>query len=126
MENLYIVVIIVVCFVITRKLISSFDKTQEENQDIIDQIHSNKENDFSAEHINSNDLAYKETIVADEKNAQLISNTKNSFLYPDDDFGTMTKGKVFNSIVYEYDINDNSNKDKMKIRTIKKKKNSPK
>ena len=51
-----------------------------------------------------------------------IITTKNTFLYPDDDFGTMKNGKVYNSITYENGIIDkNSNVDKMKIITIKKK-----
>ena len=41
-------------------------------------------------------------------------------------FVKVPKGKVYNSIVYDSEISDNSTKDKMKIRTIKKKKNSSK
>ena len=64
----------------------------------------------------------KETLKPEDYYFVPIITTKNTFLYPDDDFGIMTKGKVLNSIVYDCEINDNTSQDKMKIITTKKKK----
>ncbi len=126
MENFYKVVVLMICIVLIRKLISSFDKKQEGNQEVIDPNHSKKQNEFSAVHLNDNDFTTKETEIYDEKSVNSIITSKNSFLYPDDDFGTMTKGKVYNSIVYDYEVDDNDSKDKMKIIRSRKKKNSSK
>ena len=34
---------------------------------------------------------------------------KNSFLNPNDDFGTLKKGVVIENLTYEYEVSDNDN-----------------
>ena len=122
MNSIYKITLIVICLIFIRKLLSKFNNRIDTPEACTNENNSTKENNFATRNINSTDLNQKETIVSDEKSEQILITTKNSFLNPDDNFGTLTKGKVFNSIVYDYEMNDNSNKDKMKIRTIKKKK----
>ncbi|NDP28838.1 MAG: hypothetical protein GZ087_15670 [Flavobacterium sp.] len=121
MTSLYQIAFLVFCFVIIRRLFSLFNNRVEAIESCNDTNYSNIENDFSVEYLDDNDFTIIETTAANEKNGKPISITKNTFLYPDDDFGIMIKGKVYNSIVYDYEINDNSSKDKMKIITSKKK-----
>ena len=124
MDKFYILGILVVCFVIIRILFTSFFKRHEGIQEIIEPNLFNKEVKFSDEHINDKDSANCESRFSDENSMKPIVTSKNRFLYPDDDFGNLVKGTVYDSKTYDSEIIDN-NKDKMKIIT-KKKKNNPK
>lgn len=127
MEKFYTLGIVVICFIIIKKLFSllnnKIETTEEWNEPILSAIKV----EFSDEHLNNTDFANKESKVDDGNIVELIIITKNKWLYPDDDFGNMIKGTVYNSETYDNEIKDNnSNNDKMKIRTIKKKKNNSK
>ena len=126
MEKFYLLVVVVLCFTFIVRLFSLFRKKDNGNQKLIETEIFNTERNISNKKVIETNHKDEKDENSNEELSKPIITTKNTFLYPDDDFGTLTKGKVYNSIVYDSEISDNSTKDKMKIRTIKKKKNSSK
>ena len=127
MEKFYTLGIGVICFIIIRKLFSLLNNKIKTTEEWNEPILSAKKVVFSDEHVNNTDFNNKEPTVADGNIVEPIIITENKWLYPDDHFGNLIKGTVYNCETYDIEINDNnSNEDKMKIRTIKKKKNNSK
>ena len=126
MEKFYLLVVVVLCFIFIVRLFSLFRKKDNGNQKLIETEIFNPERNISNKKVIETNHKDEKDETSNEQLSKPIITTKNTFLYPDDVFGTLTKGKVYNSIVYDSEISDNSTKDKMKIRTIKKKKNSSK
>ena len=127
MEKIYLLLVVVFCFIFIVRLFSLFRKKDNGNQKLIETEISNIERDISNKKVIETNHKDEKGETSNEELSKPIITTKNTFLYPDDDFGTMKNGKVYNSITYESGIIDkNSNVDKMKIITIKKKNKSSK
>ena len=107
MENFYLIVIIVFCFIFIIKQFSSFFKKHEDTQELIE----------------SNNPSNKTVEIPNEKITEPIIPSKNKWLYPTDEFGDMKKGVVYNSTTYEREINENNTIEK-KIIIFKSRKNS--
>ena len=116
-----------VCIIIIIKLSALLYKKDKENKELMKWVIQIKEATISNDIIIETDNLNEKIKTSNEDLTIPIITSKNKWLYPEDDFGNMTKGKVYNSIRYESGIIvENSSLDKMKIITKKKKKNNRK
>jgi hypothetical protein len=108
MNHFYQFGLIIICSISIRKLFLYFNNTNDPSQSYHQKL-------LADEQPNDCNVPENETTIYHEN----IVKSKNSWLYPQDEFGIMEKEIVYDSITYQRKTTDTANsKDKIEIVTI--------